>query len=203
MLLLAHIIQIGLPIVALILLVWGIIKKAIYYIISALWLSLIALIIHYQNFGGEILGSYFDYTNACIYSLNLIVLASAIISIIAHLSTETGVLKYFATLSQALIVLASVLIISNLWINASFIADKMEGTPIIQVALMKKPSYCNYKYIFYKIAQDGSTDYLCPNYYGLIPKVGHLAVSPDFVATQLSLPNKKQLLLLQKKQKEN
>ena len=198
MLLLAHIIQLGLPIVALILLVWGTAKKAIYYIISALWLSLIALIIHYQISGGAILGSYFNYTNATIYSFNLIVLAGAVIVIIAHISNETGVIKYLATLAQAVVVLGSALMILNLWINAHFITNKMEGTPIIQVTLMKKPDYCHYKYIFYKIAQDGSTDYLCPNYYGLIPKLGHLAVSPDFIVNQLSLPNKQHMLLKMK-----
>ena len=63
---------------------------------------------------------------------------------------------------------------------------------------MDKPDYCGYKYIFYKIDKNGSTDYLCPNYYGLIPKIGHLEDNPEFIARQLSLPSKKQLLLLQK-----
>ena len=61
MLLLAGIIHYLLPLAALISLIWGLSKKAIYYIIAALWLSLIALILHYQHSGGAILGSYFDY----------------------------------------------------------------------------------------------------------------------------------------------
>ncbi len=199
MLLLAGIIHYLLPLAALISLIWGLSKKAIYYIIAALWLSLIALILHYQHSGGAILGSYFDYTNALLYSLNLIILATSVIYIIEHLSNTSNGLKYSALIAQAFIALASILMIFNLWINAYFLADKLEGTPIIQVSLIEKASYCNSKYVFYKIARDGSTDYLCPNYYGLIPKIGHLSVSPDFIATQLSLPNKKQMLLLQKK----
>ena len=69
----------------------------------------------------------------------------------------------------------------------------------MQVALFKKADYCNYKYIFYKVAKDGAVTYLCPNYYGLIPSIGRLDISPDFIATQLSIPIKKQMLLIQEK----
>lgn len=68
-----------------------------------------------------------------------------------------------------------------------FIENKMAGTPIIQVALINKPDYCSSKYVFYKVNLDSSIMYLCPNYYGLIPSVGSLAVGPDFIAAQLPL----------------
>jgi len=199
MLLLASLIHYILAIAALLSLIWGLSKKAIYYVISALWLSLIALILHYQHSGGVILGSYFDFNNTFLYSLDLIVLTTSLIYIIEHLRAFYSAIKYIALVAQLLIALTSLIMIFNLVINAFFLTDRLTGTPIIQVALIKKPSYCNYKYIFYKIAKDGSTDYLCPNYYGFIPKIGHLNVSPDFIASQLSLPNKKQMLLLQKK----
>lgn len=69
----------------------------------------------------------------------------------------------------------------------------------MQVALFNKPHYCHNKYIFYKIAPDSTVMYLCPNYYGFIASIGYLATSPDFIATQLSLPVKKQMLLKNKK----
>jgi len=75
----------------------------------------------------------------------------------------------------------------------------MPGTPIMQVATFSKADYCAYRYTFYKVAKNGTVMYLCPNHYGLIPSIGRLAISPDFIASQLSPPNKKKSLLLQQK----
>ena len=185
------------PLIALVLLIIGIRRNAIYYVISALWLSLIACIIHFQSSGGQILGSYFNYVNASIYTVNFIILFVALLRVITHLSTEHHVYKYISSLIQSLMVIGGLLVITNLWVNAYFIENRMPGTPVMQVALLDKPEYCSYRYIFYKVATDGSVIYLCPDHYGLIPSIGHLAISPDFIATQLSIPNKKQMLLLQ------
>lgn len=187
------------PLLALILLIWGIKRNAIYYVTSALWLSLIALVLHYQYSGGEILGSYFNYTHAAIYSANLLILFISLSHIITHLSSDYSIFRYVHVLAQSLMVIGCFLVILNLWVNAFFIENRMQGTPVMQVALIHKPDYCSSNYIFYKVNNNGSVSYLCPNYYGLIPYVGHLAENPDFIVNQLSLPNKKQLLLLQKK----
>lgn len=186
------------PLIAFALFIIGIYKNKIYYIISSLWLSLIALIIHYQTSGGEILGSYFNYVNASIYSINLIVLFISLIRIISHLSNESIIFKYISSLFQALIVIGSVLVIINLGINAFFIENRLPGTPVMQVALLQKPEYCSYRYLFYKVTLDGAVEYLCPNHFGLLPSIGRLDISPDFITTQLSAPSKKQMLLLQK-----
>lgn len=199
MYLLAKIIHCVFPVLALILLIIGIKRKGIYYVISALWLSLIALIIHFQSSGGQIFGSYFNYTNAAIYSVNLIILFVALIRIISHLSIDNDSFRYVSSLAKAFIVIGSLLVITNLWINAFFIDNRMPGTPVMQVASLNKLDYCAYRYIFYKVNTDGTVMYLCPNYYGLIPSVGKLTIGPDFIASQLSLPTKKQMLLLQKK----
>ncbi len=185
------------PLIALVFLIIGIKRNTIYYVISSLWLSLIALVIHYQSSGSQILGSYFNYTNATIYTLNVITLFIALIRIISHLSSNNTTYKYVSSLIQSLIAIGCLLVITNLWINAYFIENRMEGTPIMQVALLKKADYCNSKYIFYKVAANGSIVYLCPNFYGFIPSIGHLSISPDFIATQLPMSTKKQLLLLQ------
>lgn len=185
------------PLIALVFLIIGIKKNTVSYVISSLWLSLIALVIHYQSSGSQILGSYFNYTNAAIYTLNLVTLFIALIRIISHLSSTNTAYKYISSLIQSLVAIGCLLVISNLWINAYFIESRMDGTPIMQVALLKKAEYCNYKYIFYKVAHNGSIAYLCPNFYGFIPSIGHLAISPDFIATQLPMPTRKQLLLLQ------
>ena len=194
---LAKVIHCLFPLIALIFLIIGIKKNAIYYVISSLWLSLIALAIHYQSSGGQILGSYFNYLNAAIYSINLSILFISLIKIISHLSKDSSLFKYTSSFIQSFIVMASILVITNLWINAYFIENRLPGTPIMQVALIQKADYCDYRYIFYKVANDGSVLYLCPNHYGLIPSIGRLAISPDFIATQLSIPSKKQMLLLQ------
>jgi hypothetical protein len=199
---LAKVIHCLFPLMALVLLIIGIKRKAIYYVISALWLSLIALVIHFQSSGGEILGSYFNYVNAAIYSANLIILFVALVKVIDHLSSDSSLFRYVSTFIQSVIVIGSILLITNLWINAYFIENRMTGTPVMQVALLQKPEYCSYRYIFYKVADDGSVLYLCPNHYGLVPSIGRLEISPDFITTQLSVPSKKQMLLLQKKRVE-
>lgn len=187
------------PLIALILLIIGIKRKATYYIISALWLSIIAVIIHFESSGSQILGSYFNYLNSGIYTVNLIVLFISLICVISHLSIDNASFRYTSSLLKSFILIASLFVIINLWTNAYFIENRMPGTPIMQVALFKNADYCSYKYIFYKVAKDGSVLYLCPNHFGLIPSIGRLAVSPDFITTQLSLPAKKQMLLLQQK----
>ncbi|KTD15646.1 Legionella secretion system protein Z [Legionella gratiana] len=195
----AKLIQNFFPLIALILLIIGIKKSAIYYMISALWLSLIAMLIHLQFSGNRIFGTYFNYYNATIYSFNLLILLITLIYIISHLSVA-HTSKYVYSFVNAFLVVIALLSIVNLWINAFFIENKMEGTPIIQVALFNKPNYCKSKYVFYKVDFDSSIMYLCPNYYGLIPSVGRLAVSPDFIAAQLPLSVKKQMVLKHKKE---
>lgn len=182
------------PLIALILLIVGTKRNIIYYVISSLWLSLIAVAIHYQSSGGQLLGSYFNFLNATIYTANLIILFISLILIISHLSSNSPVFKYTSSLIKSFIVIGSLLVITNLWVNAYFIENRMAGTPIMQVALPKKAAYCNYRYIFYKVATDGSVSYLCPNHYGFIPAIGRLSISPDFFATQLPIPIKKQIL---------
>lgn len=197
MYILAKVIHCLFPLVALILLIIGIKRNTIYYVISALWLSLIALVIHYQSSGSQILGSYFNFLHAGIYTINLIILFVALIRVISHLSNDSPLSKYMTSLIQSFIVIGSLLVITNLWVNAYFIENRMTGTPIMQVALLKKADYCSYRYVFYKVASDGSVLYLCPNHYGLIPSIGRLSISPDFITTQLSVPDKKPMLLLQ------
>ncbi len=182
------------PLIALILLIVGIKRNTIYYVISALWLSLIAVAIHYQSSGGQLLGSYFNFLNATIYTANLIILLISLIRIISHLSSNNPIFKYTSSLIKSFIVIGSFLVITNLWVNAFFIENRMAGTPIMQVALPKSAAYCNYRYIFYKVATDGSVLYLCPNHYGLIPSIGHLSLSSDFIATQPPIPIKKHIL---------
>ncbi|MCW8399654.1 type I secretion system protein LssZ [Legionella sp. PATHC038] len=195
---LGKLIQAFFPLIALVLFIIGIKRNAIYYIISSLWLSLIALLIHFQFSGNQIFGTYFNYFNAGIYSFNFLILLLALLQVISHLSANGPALKYTYAFISSLMVVGALIVISNLWINAFFIENKLEGTPIMQVALFEKPDYCGNKYVFYKIDQDSKVTYLCPNYYGLLPSIGHLATSPDFITTQLSLPVKKQLLLKQK-----
>ncbi|HHT0591682.1 TPA: type I secretion system protein LssZ [Legionella anisa] len=190
---LGKLIQCLFPLIALVLFIIGTKKKAIYCIISSLWLSLIAALIHFQFSGNQIFGMYFGYLNAGIYSFNLLILVLALIHVMSHLSINGPAFKYTSTFINAFLFVGACVVISNLWINAFFIENKMEGIPIMQVALIDKPEYCENRYIFYKIDENNSVTYLCPNHYGLLPSVGHLAASPDFITTQLSLPMKNKL----------
>ena len=187
MYILAKIIQCFFPLIALMLLIIGIGKNAINYVISSLWLSLITVLIHLQFSGNQVFGSYFDYTNAAIYSFNLLILLVSLIRVIFHLCASTAIYKFSSSFISALLVVGAFLVITNLWINAFFIDDVKPGTPVMQVALFAKPDYCDYQYIFYKIASDDSVKYLCPNHYGLIASLGSVSKIPDAIAAQLHL----------------
>lgn len=185
--LLSTLLHIPLPVIAAILLVVGMNKKEINFIITALWLSLIALIIHYQTAGGEILGSYFNYLNASIYSLNIIILIATVFCLfLQHQHLQGTRIRYFTGFISAFFVAGSVLLLINLWINAYFIENRSPNTPIIQVATFTPLSYCSYRYLFYKIGKDGTINYMCPNYYGMIPSLGTIDISPDFLLNHLA-----------------
>jgi hypothetical protein len=159
-------------------------------IVIALWLSLIAIVLQYQTSGGEILGSYFNYYHTSIYTLTIIVLLICLIDVLfsfAKVAVNKSV-KYLTAFIAAFSSISVILLLVNLWVNAQFIEDRLPGTPVLQVATFKKLDYCSYSYVFYKVSQHGKMSYLCPNYYGLLPAVGHLKLAPDYVIRQLPLP---------------
>lgn len=175
------------PLLGALILFFGIRLQRKNYTILALWISLIALILHYRASGGEILGSYFNYPHAAIYSLNLIVLISSIVYLLLTSMTEISsrFVRYSTGLISAGLITAGVFLVINLWINAVFVENRLAGTPILQVATFNKQPYCGYKYVFYKIGPDGIVRFMCPNYYGLLPSVGKLRSAPSFVIKQL------------------
>lgn len=193
---LAQIIHVFLPLIAIYIFALGIRKNNIHYIISTLWISIISLMVMHQISDGEIIGVFFNYYNAALYSINLIVLFISLIRIISHLSTDNSIFKYTNSLIKSFIVIGSLLVIANIWINAIFIENKKDGTPVMHVALVHKPAYCSSRYILYKVERSGALAYMCPNHYGLIPSIGHLPLKPDFISTNTSIPNEKQMLLL-------
>lgn len=152
-----------------------------------MWVSLITLILQYLASGGEILGSYFNYLHAAAYSLNLIILLSSIFYLVFKFlsGSDSSFLQYATGLIGALLVTGSLLLLINLWINANFIENRLQGTPVLQVATFNKPPYCDYKYVFYKINTNGQVEFMCPNHYGFLPSVGKLDSAPEFVIKQL------------------
>lgn len=176
----------ALPFFALLLLIIGLKQNRLTFMSSALWLSLIALMLHYQNAGGEILGRYFGYRQAGIYSLNLVVLISALLALCFKLPMlQAKRTRYVTGFISALLVVSTLCLLGNLWINARFIETSRPGTPIMQVVPFTHRPYCSYRYIFYKIGLNGKVSYLCPNHYGLIPSVGELDTPPDFITEHL------------------
>jgi len=167
-------------------LIIGIKKDKINYIVSALWLSVLALLLHYQAAGGEILGSYFGYKNATIYGLNLIVMIITIICLFLKVPLfKHKKIRIITTLFTISIILGGLILIINLSINALFIENRRFGTPILQVATFKINEYCGYRYIFYKVANDGKINYMCPDHYLIFPSTGVLDTSPEYVLKNL------------------
>ena len=144
------------PLLGIVILLFGIVKQRKNYVILTLWLSLIALILHYRASGGEILGSYFNYLHASIYSLNLFVLIFTIIYLLLTATEEiqNKILRFSTGLLSAALITGGTLLAINLWVNANFVENRLAGTPILQVATFNKQPYCSYKYVFYKVGTD-------------------------------------------------
>ena len=68
-----------LPFFAFILMLFGVIKNKLSYVLVAMITAIIAILFQYHIAGGEIFGNYFDYTNAAIYTINIIVVISALL----------------------------------------------------------------------------------------------------------------------------
>lgn len=175
------------PLVALVFLIAGIRLKRKNYLIASLWLSLIALVLHYRASGGEILGSYFNYMHATIYSINLLIMVISIgyLLLSGLKSINNKFIRYAFTFLTALLFTGSLMLLINLWINAFFVENRYPGTPVLQVATFNKPSYCSFRYVFYKTDTEGVVHYLCPNHYGFIPGTGVLEQPPGFVLDHL------------------
>lgn len=174
-----------LPLLSVILLVIGIKIERVNYIIAALWLSLIALVLHYQTAGGEILGSYFGYQNASIYTLNLLVVITTLVYLFIKIPIFQGNLfRYVTGIFSSCLIVGSVFLLINLWINACFIENRRPGTPVLQIARLTPLNYCTHRYLFYKVSVDGQISYMCPNHYGIIPSIGHLDSLPDVILNQ-------------------
>ncbi len=183
-----RILHILLPIIAIALMVYGVKFRLTLYVSSALWLSLIALILHYMVSGGELLGPYFGYGNAAMYSINLIVMLMAVIYLLSIPQIENRALRILNGLLKLLLIIGTLIVLANIWINAYFIETRMPGTPVMQVSTVSAQDHCKHHYVFYKIDQSGSIQYLCPNQYVLLPGIGKLNMIPEFISRQLSQP---------------
>lgn len=185
---LIDILHVVFPLLSLIFLLLSLTTRYQNSLVIALWLSLISLITHYQTAGGEILGNYFTYWHAFIYSLNIVILLTCVLIVLFRLvnqNKENRFRFYIATFFCIFLILGASLLLVNLWINACFIENRMAGTPILQVATLNTPSDCRYRYVFYKVNPEGSISFMCPNYYGFIPLVKELDSAPEHVLQQL------------------
>ncbi len=175
-----------LPIISIILFIMGI-AGYVRALIGALWLSLLGILFQYHLSGSEILGSYFDYKNASLYTLYLLIFIISLLYFIITISaSQKKIQSYLSWLSFVFPFSWWWLLLTNIWINACFIENRYENTPIMQITTFKKSEYCNYQYAFYKINNNKEIEYLCPNYYGIIPKIGKLDTSPDFILNYLA-----------------
>ncbi|KTD21733.1 hypothetical protein [Legionella londiniensis] len=189
---LTNVIQYLLPLLALALLLLGLGKKRVIYIQISLWLALIALLLEYKYAGNEILGTYFDYNHAALYSLALLILLVDLLYIgIKYLKPLNPFYRIAGGFLVACLVTGSILLMVNLWVNAQFIENRFPNTAILQVVTFTPPAYCLSRYIYYKVGTEGKVYYLCPNHYGLIPSIGHLDVVPEFIARQLTAQHKR------------
>jgi len=185
----------ALPLLSFIFLVLAIKKININFSITALWCSLIAVIVNYQLAGDEILGSFFNFYNASLYSINLILFIASIIYTLYLLKShiQSKILSRIASLTAAILVTAIAILFINLWLNAFFVEKRFINTPIMQVATQEKFSFCDYDYVFFKITSDAKVAYLCPNGHGLIASTGIVSPLPKFLQSQIPQSTKEKL----------
>lgn len=184
---LLNLLHVLLPLLGIVLLVTGIMMRRTNCITGALWLSLIALLLDYQTAGGEILGTYYGYKQAAIYSVNLLVLIITLLYLFFTLPLlQKKPARYATGFIAACLVVGGILLLINIWMNACFIENRRVGTPVMQVATFIPVDYCTYRYVFYKVGPDGHINYMCPNHYGVIPSIGQLDVSPAFLLNHLA-----------------
>ncbi|MCP0913290.1 MULTISPECIES: type I secretion system protein LssZ [Legionella] len=189
MIVLTGVINYLLPFLCLVFLLLGLSKNLLNYILIALWLSLVALLISYHGAGGEIFGTYFNYKNALLYSLNIVIAVIAFLYVCFNVSSFQGkYVRYLIGFIAALVITGSALLLINLWINARFVESRLPGTALMEVVTFTPAEYCNNRFVFYKIGSNGKVSYLCPNHYGLIPSVGNLDTPPEFIIRQLNRP---------------
>lgn len=181
-----YLIYLILPIIAAVFLIVGLMKKQNAVISIAVWISLLGLLFHYQISGGEILGHYFNFLTAGIYSFNLLVLLIGIFNLFTSEPSDNFMLKLGTSFLKAFILIGLLVILTNLWINAYFIENRKAHTAIIQVAGMEKYNPCKTsKIAYYKMDKAGNIKYLCPNQYGVFPGIGKLEKIPPVLAKQL------------------
>jgi len=198
MYLLAQIMHFVVPLVAIVIFIYGVKKENPAIASISFWLSILVLIIHYEFSGGEILGVYFDYYNTTIYTINILIMTVSLIYLLSMPSIKQLGLRIVTNFVKAVLVIGCLILLTNLWINAYFIESRLTGSPVMQVATMGSSKFCSYKYVFFIVAKDGSVKILCPNQYGLIPGIKQLNIVPDFIARQLSHPLINEVLKKQK-----
>ena len=202
---LMNVINYILPFFAFVLIVFGIMKSKMRFVLVALIVAIFAIVIQYEHAGGELFGRYFDYTHAAIYTVNFIVVISALLYILSGEKVlKAKSLRYPAAVVIAILVVASCIIVMNVWINAFFIKDRLLNTDVIEVGYFEKPLYCNNSVVYYKLNTKYQIEYLCPNYYLLIAKRGYLETTPKLLKEQLlksvklqSVPNKESVNILE------
>jgi hypothetical protein len=176
-----------LTILGAIVLLMGFRKNNLYYVLLSLWIALLAFFIDYKNAGGEILGSYFDYHHAFMYSINIIVILAALgFTLITLAKQGRNLLRILSGFLGAALVTGGLILLINLWINANFVENRLPGTAIIQVISNSPPEYCHYQYVFYSLNTNNKVSYLCPNFYGLVPSTNTLETPPEFIAKHLA-----------------
>lgn len=175
------------PALSLTLIFFGHQKKLINYILVALCLSFLSVLFLYIAAGSEILGSYFDYRTAILYTVNL---AFALLSLLYLTYCAPKFAHFYVKVVSGIltigIIVGAVILLTNVWLNAFFIEHRALGTPIMQVSTFEPPEYCNYKYVFYKVNLNQKVSYMCPNHYWVFPSMGDLAETPSFLNGQMA-----------------
>ena len=174
------------PVLGIGLLIYGLAQSKRDLILLALWVSIIGVATHYQISHGQILGIYFGYYHAILYSLNLLVLLFSSIYVLFNYRTPRRLSKIILSLFAAVTVTGVSVLLINVWVNAYFVEKRYPGSPLLQIAVFKKLPYCAYTYVFYKLNSHKEVEYLCPNFYGFIPKIGTLHTLPTYLAPHFS-----------------
>ncbi len=182
-----------LPFLALSLLFFGLIKSKTRYVVLSFVIALITIASTYEIAGGELFGDYFYFTNAALYTLCFIVVVLSLLYIFAKETTQfKAIVRIPMLLIFVALIIGCFIICINVWINAFFIKDRLEDTPVIEVGYFNEVAHCANPYVYYQLTKQHKIEYLCPNYMFFIAKTGQLDVVPSEILKQLIHKNIKQ-----------
>ena len=160
---------------SLVLFIKYIIKKQTNALISAFWLSLLALIACYFFTNKQLFGPTMTLKATIAYTMAIILLMTSILFLGFKITAPSWVKATVITIC----LLAFFIVLTNIYQNLYFISQKMANRPIIEIANFNKNAFCHGKRYYLLTTKEKQTIGLCPFANGLFSQIKTFAKQND------------------------